>query len=207
MSDSILFDMDGTLVDWAKPNAISWNETFRRYGWWECELTGEDFRHYAGHTTSEIGKLCFPNVPEEESYRRIAIASEEEVPNLLKNAKWEHCYLPNKEFLPELAKKYRLFIVSNCMAGYIDAFFTLYGGREAVIDYRDNRDGVTKDENIRRIIAQYDLKDPLYVGDTPMDQKAALAAGASFLFAAYGYGKVEDAPRIERLADLLTFEK
>ncbi|MBO4540710.1 MAG: HAD family hydrolase [Bacilli bacterium] len=206
MRDAILFDMDGTLVDWAKPNAISWNETFRRYGWWERELTGEDFRNIAGHTTAEIGKMCFPNIPEEESYRRIAIASAEEVPNLLINAKWEHCYLPNKEFLPELAKKYKIFIISNCMAGYIDAFFTLYGGREAVIDYRDNRDGISKPENIRQIVAQYGLKNPLYVGDTVMDQKAAQEAGVSFLFASYGYGKVEGAPRLEKLADLLHFE-
>ena len=207
MSDSILFDMDGTLVDWAKPNAISWNQTFCRYGWWERELQGKDFRLYAGHTTAEIGKMCFPNIPEEESYRRIAVASEEEVPNLLINAKWEHCYLPNKDFLHELAKKYRLFIVSNCMAGYIDAFFTLYGGREDVIDYRDNRDGVPKAENIRRIVKQYGLKDPSYVGDTIMDQQAARDAGVKFLFAAYGYGKVEGTPYIDKLADLLTFEK
>ncbi|MBP5216522.1 MAG: HAD family hydrolase [Bacilli bacterium] len=75
------------------------------------------------------------------------------------------------------------------------------------MDYRDNRDGVPKAENIRRIVEQYGLQDPLYVGDTIMDQQAAQEAGVKFLFAAYGYGKVEGVPRLEKLADLLTFEK
>lgn len=207
MTDAILFDMDGTLVDWAEPNAISWNQTFKNHGWWERELVAEDFRQYAGHTTSEIGKMCFPNIPEEESYRRIAVASEEEVPNLFINAKWKHTYLPSKDFLKELSKKYKIFIVSNCMAGYIDAFFSLYGGKESVISYRDNRDGVPKAENIRRIVEEYHLKDPVYVGDTVMDQKASQEAGIRFLFASYGYGKVENALSISNLAELLVLDK
>ena len=33
MCDSIIFDMDGTLVNFLKPMLASWNLTCQKYGW------------------------------------------------------------------------------------------------------------------------------------------------------------------------------
>jgi phosphoglycolate phosphatase-like HAD superfamily hydrolase len=46
------------------------------------------------------------------------------------------------------------------------------------------------------------------VGDSPQDLRAARAASFGFVFAAYGYGKVDpkelgSSPRIERFAELV----
>lgn len=205
MVDALIFDMDGTLVDWAKPITASWNETFARYGW-NRVIDENDFRTYAGHTTAEIGALCFPNLPGEESFRRIAIASEEETAYIAAHATWDDTFLPGPTFLKELSKKYRLFIVSNCMAGYIDTFFSCYGGREEVEDYLDNRYGKSKWDNIKAIVEKHGLKSPIYIGDTIMDQEAAQKAGVPFVHATYGYGKLDAERSIDALSEALTKE-
>ena len=43
---------------------------------------------------------------------------------------------------------------------------------------------------------------PVYVGDTLLDHKSAAEAGLPFIFAAYGFGTVENTPSIESLAEL-----
>ncbi|MCI1779255.1 MAG: hypothetical protein LKI53_04775 [Bacteroidales bacterium] len=48
-----------------------------------------------------------------------------------------------------------------------------------------------KNENIRYLIEKYSLKHPVYVGDTDSDMEQARIAGIPFIFAAYGFGKVE----------------
>ena len=49
--------------------------------------------------------------------------------------------------------------------------------------------GLDKAENLRRMIAQHPLKNPVYVGDTAGDEKTARAAGIPFAWASYGFGK------------------
>ena len=64
------------------------------------------------------------------------------------------------------------------------------------------RTGKPKSENIRLIIERNGLKAPVYVGDTQWDFDAATAAGVPFIFAAYGFGHVENTPRIAAPAEL-----
>ena len=40
------------------------------------------------------------------------------------------------------------------------------------------------------------LKDVVYVGDTLGDSRACTEAGIPFIFAAYGFGEVPDAPNV-----------
>ena len=46
------------------------------------------------------------------------------------------------------------------------------------------------------------LASPLYVGDTHMDQEAAAQARVPFLHAAYGFGEVEEAPKLLSFSEL-----
>lgn len=199
--DSIIFDMDGTLVDWAGPISEAWNAIFAKYGW-EKSITPADFASYAGHTTAEIGQLAFPNVLPDESFKRIAIASKEEVSYIVKLAGRKDTFVPGIDFLAFLAKEYQLFIVSNCMAGYIEAFYQIYGFGPYFIRHLDNRDGFPKWDNIKRLIYENKLSNPVYVGDTSMDQNACKLAGVPFIYAAYGYGHVDESQILGKLPSL-----
>ena len=58
--------------------------------------------------------------------------------------------------------------------------------------------------NISLIARTYDMKSPVYVGDTMGDFLSCRKAGVPFVFASYGFGQV-DTPDyvIEKPADLL----
>ena len=54
-----------------------------------------------------------------------------------------------------------------------------------------NRSGVSKSEMIERIIRNYALEKPMYVGDTVGDEQAARSAKVDFGYVAYGFGEAE----------------
>ena len=55
---------------------------------------------------------------------------------------------------------------------------------------------------IRLIVERNGLQSPVYVGDTQWDCDAATAAGVPFIFAAYGFGHVENTPAIASIDEL-----
>jgi phosphoglycolate phosphatase len=61
-----------------------------------------------------------------------------------------------------------------------------------------------KSENILDIIADHDLKAPVYVGDTMGDYNAATKAGVPFVFVSYGFGVVNEdqVASVDELAEL-----
>ena len=110
-----------------------------------------------------------------------------------------------EETLKELNKRYPLFVVSNCQAGYIELVFEKTGlGKYFTGHLCPGDSGEAKAANIRSIAKKYQLKAPVYVGDTFGDYQACQEAGVPFVFASYGFGQV-DTPDyvIEKPADLL----
>jgi len=105
----------------------------------------------------------------------------------------------------ELHDSHQLFIVSNCLDGYIENFFRLTGlgplfdGWESL-----GRTGKPKAENIASVVKEHELQFPVYVGDTAHDAEAAEAGKVPFVFANYGFGVVES-PRhsIRTIRELL----
>ena len=90
-------------------------------------------------------------------------------------------------------------MVSNCQAGYIEAFFA--GNRTGhLFDDSENpgRTGLTKGENIRLVMARNGIKRSVYVGDTDGDRRAAEEAGVPFIHAAYGFGTAKRADAVIR---------
>ena len=51
---------------------------------------------------------------------------------------------------------------------------------------------MAKAENITRIVDDYHLNSPVYVGDTMGDYEACGKAGVPFIFASYGFGNVPE---------------
>lgn len=200
MYDALIFDMDGTLVNFVKEIKEAWTDSCKRHGWNKI-FTDEDIKSIMGLRPREMGMKMFPNIDVDVATKQIETCTYEEIAYLEKHK--GSTYVPNKEFLEKLASKYKLFIVSNCLEGYIETFLKNYHFEKYFIDTRNAGNGKNKADNIKDIVDTYKLKNPLYVGDTILDYKSSCEACIDFCFASYGFGKVENTKKIDKLEDLL----
>lgn len=203
MTDGIIFDLDGTLWDSTQACAESWVETMHRLGYTDFAATGEQAKKLFGLPIREIGKAVLPPGLREEEFSRILKRCFLEENDYLKT----HHGIPFDgvpETLAALSEKYPLFIVSNCQLGYIDVFFETTGlGKYFTDTENPGRTGLSKAENIKLVMERNHLKCPVYVGDTVGDRRSAREAGMPFVYAAYGFGDVEDYDfRIESFREL-----
>lgn len=101
-------------------------------------------------------------------------------------------YPNTRETIINLSRKYKLYIVSNCVKGYIESFLNTSGLKAYFDDYESYGNTLlSKGENIKLVIERNNLKNPIYVGDTKGDMEASYYAGIPFVYATYGFGKVE----------------
>lgn len=193
--DSIIFDLDGTLWDPIESVLEAWNSVITEHTQLKEGITRKHLEGTMGLQMKEIGKRLFPELNEEEREQLLKDLSRHEIPHLSKHG--GSLYTLVDEVLVELSKKYKLFIVSNCQDGYIEAFYDYHGLGKHFIDYENpGRTGLSKGENIKLIIERNHLHDPVYVGDTEGDRKAAKEAGIPFIYARYGFGEVEEYTRV-----------
>ena len=95
--------------------------------------------------------------------------------------------LPTME---KLAKKHRLFIVSNGQKGYPQLAAKKLGVAHLIEGYLSYGDtGTHKGETIRILMKNHNVTDAVYVGDTQGDYEATQDAGIDFIWADYGFGK------------------
>jgi len=206
MYDSIIFDMDGTIWDSTKEVAIAFSEVVRnKYPEVTDEITPEKLKSLFGLLLDDIAVKLFTSVPAEKAKKIMKECCEYECEYLAKhNAKM---YDGMEEAIKELHKDYKLLIVSNCQDGYIECFFKANPHLEKYFtDYEcPGRTGKAKAENIKLVIERNNLKNPVYVGDTAGDAKAAKEAGIPFIFARYGFGQVDEyADVIDSPLELIT---
>ena len=190
--DSILFDLDGTLWDATNITAATWVEVLAKHPEVKCAmpLDHETICRYMGLTNEELAAVFFPELPFDEAF---ALMGE--------SCALENEWLPVRggilyDGVPETlarlkADGYRLFIVSNCQSGYIEAFLTAHGLTELFEDIEcTGNTGFCKAENIRLVIERNGLDSPVFVGDTISDGSAARTAGIPFVYAKYGFGEL-----------------
>lgn len=202
--DSMIFDVDGTLWDATEIVAAAWTKALRRVYDPQMTVTAGQLRGLFGKLLPDIAARLFPQESEKRQQELIELCCAQEHQALLEAAKVP-LYPGLEDTLQVLSEKYKLFIVSNCQAGYIEVFLKCTGFSGYFQDHLCPGDtGHPKGENIREIIRRHHLKDPVYIGDTIGDFRAAREAGIPFVHAAYGYGQVE-APDfvIHRISDLL----
>ena len=196
MKKGIIFDVDGTLWDSAKPVAESWTLMLeRRYPELARIITPDDMYRNMGKTMDAIGADLFPG---------LAPDKRDEVMDAC--MRYENEYLadhpgvtyPNmKETLAALSREYGLYIVSNCQEGYIEALMAACGIASYISDTECiGATGRPKGDNIRLVMERNGLEKCLYVGDTAMDQEAAGNAGIPFVFASYGFGQASGADAV-----------
>lgn len=188
-TESIIFDMDGTLWNSSKSVADSWNEVIKTLPDTDIRLTEKDIQGIMGLTMDVIADKFFGNVSKERRMEIMYKCSEHENDYLAVHG--GILYDGLEETLEKLSQNHRLFIVSNCQAGYIEAFLKYYSLEKYFTDHicwGDNE--LKKGENIKLIMEKNNISDCAYVGDTEGDCEAAYFAGAKFIHAKYGFGKV-----------------
>lgn len=190
MVDGIIFDLDGTLWDSTDVGAVAWSEAARKEGY-SKKITAEKLKSLYGLPTELIAFKLFPEASETV---RLKIMSHS---NKLQNKKLEkngaRLYPEVKETLFELKKQYDLYIVSNCLEGYIPAFIQGHQLEGIFSDYEHpGRTNLSKGENIKLLMERNNLKHTFYVGDTLGDETAAKEAKLPFVYASYGFGESKD---------------
>jgi phosphoglycolate phosphatase len=202
--DSIIFDLDGTLWDSTANVAIAWQKAEEQVDFVNKEFTVDTIRSITGMTYKAIFEVLLPELDENQREEFKAIAAKYEIETLIE--KGGELY-PQLEFvLQYLQTKYKLFIVSNCQNNYIEAFLNFSGlGHYFLAHQCYGTKNAPKAENIMDIVNDHDLKSPVYVGDTMGDFTSSQKAGVPFIFAAYGFGKVEEGQiaTIEHFIDLI----
>lgn len=190
--ESIIFDMDGTLWDSAENVAASWQEIIKKQPDIDREITTADIKSVMGMPMDAIGGRLFAGLSPDRQMEVVNDCGEYENEYLRKHG--GILYEGLEETLKKLQGKYRLFIVSNCQSGYIEAFLYFYGFEKYFTDtlcWGQTR--VSKGESIKLLMEKNAIKDAVYVGDIQGDLDSARYAGIGFIHAAYGFGQV-DAP-------------
>ncbi|WP_261134809.1 HAD family hydrolase [Bacillus sp. Marseille-Q3570] len=201
--DSIIFDLDGTIWDPIDTVLNAWNSCIRKHSQIKKELTRTDFEGTMGLQMHDISKKLFPYLSEDARLKVITECCLTEQGYL--KVQGGNLYPNVEEVLKILSNKYKLYIVSNCQDGYIESFYEFHKLDKYFFDYENpGRTGLPKGANICLIIERNNLSNPIYVGDTEGDLKAARYAGIPFVYAKYGFGQVSEHDEvIEKFDDLL----
>lgn len=194
MRSAVLFDLDGTLWDSTYVTTPAWDRVLSRAG---RHVTRDDMASVMGMTDREIGAALLPHLDGDASTALVRLASREEVPAIRRYG--GKLYPGVADTLRKLAAEYDLFIVSNCMDGYIQAFLYAHSMGQYFRDYAClDFPAQDKASNIRAICERHHLKKAVYVGDTASDGRSTRAAGLPFIHASYGFGKCDDADGVLR---------
>ena len=202
--ESLIFDIDGTLWDSRALVAEGYNIQLRREGLEHLCVDAERLKSLFGKVMTEIADVVLASIPEDRRYDLMERMMETENAYLHENP----CrigYPGVRETLEELAKRHRLFIVSNSQCGYPELCVEKLGLGDLIRGHMCFGDtGKSKGQTIRALMARHGITDAVYIGDTQGDYEATLEAGIPFIFAAYGFGEPAgwDA-RIDKIQDLL----
>ena len=181
MKKGIIFDMDGTLWDSAEQVAQSWTLALQQCGYKDAVVTKEDMYRTMGRTMDKIAEMLFPFTQGKERETLLTTCCKVENDYLREHGGM--LYPDLRKTMEQLKKMgYHLYIVSNCQAGYIEAF----------LDY------------IHLLYEKNKLDAAVYVGDIQGDYDATMEAGLPFIHAAYGFGEIaKPVEKIDTLSDLV----
>lgn len=188
-ADAIMFDVDGTLWDSTEVVAESWNRALKDTGH-SLTVDAKRLKGLFGLPMADIFKDIIPEATREEFEQFEDLCNRYEEEQL--EAEPGYIYEGIVDAIRVLSEKYKLFIISNCQSGYIEIVMKHLGIEEYITDYTCPGDsGLLKAANIRMMAQKHELKYPVYVGDTRMDEIACNDADVPIVFASYGFGKTE----------------
>lgn len=203
MNKGIIFDVDGTLWDSSASVAEAWNAYLQKHTeYTHIRLTGDGIRRSMGLSLPEVADtvFSFAGIQERKALLEGCLACELSY----LEAYGAVLYPGMADALRSLGRRYPLYIVSNCQDGYIELFLKVSGVKECIRDFESyGHTGLQKSANIRLLMERNGMDDAVYVGDTQGDYESAQRAGISFVYAAYGFGRVQgDVPGISSIREL-----
>lgn len=201
--DSIIFDMDGTLWDAVDSYRQVWMQTFEDLTI-NAAVSRQQLIECMGKTIDEIFEIVIADktIDRKKFLDRLAFNEMHMMPKL-----GGKLYPGVEKWIPELAKEYRLFMVSNCGSDGLHNFLRYTALKPYFTDTLTYcQTGLQKEGNINLLRRCHALTSPIYVGDTAGDCRSAHAAGIPIVFAEWGFGFPCDAEyrasSIEHLARL-----
>ncbi len=208
MIDSIGFDLDGTLWDYASRYQEFFTDAVKDLPYVH-KPTLEEIYSVTGLSAIDYVDTLFPELANAPLDLRMTVFRHAEKlgsDTILKEGGRLYDGLEN--MLKILSGKYSLFIASNCEPDYLNNFLTFYGFHPYFADWicHDLTKGSrTKGENIKTLCARNGYKHTVFIGDAQSDADAAEEASVPFIWASYGYGNVSSARhRIDKPMDLVS---
>lgn len=199
--DALVFDMDGTLWDAVDSYCKVWDTTAAELGVSRAPVQRDELVSLMGKPLKEIFvSLMGPYYSDRDTFMARLTDVENRLMPVLKGT----LYPQVAETLAALKRRVKLFMISNCTGRGLDNFLTVNNLKQYFdgwLSYGET--GVDKDINLLRLKEEYGLKRPVYVGDIQRDSDSSHAAGVEFVWAAYGFGIVDDADyRIDAFTEL-----
>lgn len=188
--DALIFDIDGTLWDSCEAVRQSWQHSLRkRYGCFGSPDLNQ-VRSIMGLGPDEIAERLFSRFGTHAREVFDAL-SEDECAYLAEHGASVYPGVP--EGLSMISSTRRLFLVSNCQRGYIEAFLAACGF-EGLFEAQlcAGVTGLDKSGNLKKLMREKAITHAVFVGDTLSDELAAREAGCAFIHAAYGFGSADN---------------
>lgn len=208
MVDSIGFDLDGTLWDYADQYSVIFSRIVEHLPGVHAPSVAE-VHAVTGLAAADYIRTLFPELKDRSDSYLQGIFHEAEVIGCdEKMMKSGLLYEGMEQTLKELSSKYSLFIASNCEPLYLENFLKTHGLApyfSDVICQHSFGAKPTKGENIVEVMHRNAFHSTVFVGDASSDAEAAFYARIPFIWASYGYGQVPKAKYIiQKPSDLLS---
>lgn len=171
MSQALLFDFDGVIVD-------SYDATYKIMRHEDPGLTSDNYKQWFNGNVAKTVRSKISAAAVKDFFKRYLkqAASLPLVPGML-------------ELIKQQAKEKQLFIVSSTDTRSIRAFLDETGLGKYFTEVCGYESGVTKTEKILEIRQVYNLskQDCLFITDTVGDVREGLVAGVSTIAVSWGY--------------------